>query len=69
MLKNKNSIYAPLLVLLLVVASFFVGKLSTEVSQLKKGTVAQPTVQPQATGTQQPSNPAVTMDVIALFVS
>jgi protein-disulfide isomerase len=38
MLKNKNSLYAPILVVLLVVASFFVGRLSAQVSALKGGT-------------------------------
>ena len=38
MFKNKNSLYAPLLVVLLVVASFFVGRLSAQVSALKGGT-------------------------------
>lgn len=37
MFKDKNSLYAPLLVLLLVVASFFVGRLSAQVSSLKGG--------------------------------
>ena len=35
MLKNKNSLYAPVLVLLLVVASFLVGRLSAQVSTMK----------------------------------
>ena len=38
MLKDKNSLYAPILVLLLVVASFYVGRLSAQVSALKGGT-------------------------------
>ena len=40
MLKNKNILYAPILVVLLVVASFFVGRLSAQVSALKGGTAA-----------------------------
>jgi protein-disulfide isomerase len=40
MFKNKNSLYAPILVVLLVVASFFVGRLSAQVSALKGGTAA-----------------------------
>lgn len=38
MFKDKNSLYAPVLVLLLVVASFFVGRLSSKVSQLESNT-------------------------------
>jgi protein-disulfide isomerase len=38
MFKNKNSLYAPILVVLLVVAAFFVGRLSAQVSALKGGT-------------------------------
>lgn len=37
MIKDKTSLYAPILVLLLVVASFFVGRLSAQVSSLKNG--------------------------------
>lgn len=33
MLKDKNSLYAPILVLLLLVATFFVGRLSAQVEQ------------------------------------
>jgi len=38
MFKDKNSLYAPVLVLLLVAASFFIGRLSSKVSQLEGGT-------------------------------
>lgn len=38
MLKNKNSLYAPVLVVLLVAASFYIGRLSAQVSALKGGT-------------------------------
>lgn len=38
MLKDKNSLYGPVLVLLLVVASFFVGRLSAQISVLKGST-------------------------------
>lgn len=38
MFKNKNSLYAPILVVLLLVATFFVGRLSAQVSSLKGGT-------------------------------
>ncbi len=37
MFKNKNSLYAPILVVLLLVATFFVGRLSAQVSSLKGG--------------------------------
>jgi len=37
MLKDKNSLYAPILVLLLVVSSFFVGRLSAQISTMKEG--------------------------------
>jgi protein-disulfide isomerase len=37
MVKNKSSLYAPVLVLLLVVASFYIGRLSAQVSALKGG--------------------------------
>jgi len=37
MSKNKNSLYAPVLVVLLLVATFFVGRLSAQVSTLKGG--------------------------------
>jgi protein-disulfide isomerase len=37
MLKDKSSLYAPILVLLLVVASFYIGRLSAQVSSLKGG--------------------------------
>lgn len=38
MFKNKSSLYAPVLVFLLLVATFFVGRLSAQVSSLKDGT-------------------------------
>lgn len=38
MFKNKSSLYAPVLVFLLLVATFFVGRLSAQVSSLKGGT-------------------------------
>lgn len=37
MVKNKSSLYTPILVVLLIVASFYVGRLSAEVSALKGG--------------------------------
>lgn len=40
MSKDKSSLYAPILVLLLIVASFYVGRLSAQVSALKGGTTA-----------------------------
>lgn len=38
MFKDNNSVYAPILVFLLVVASFFVGRLSAQVNQTKTET-------------------------------
>lgn len=38
MLKDKSSLYAPIMVLLLVAASFYIGRLSAQVSALKGGT-------------------------------
>ncbi len=38
MFKNKSSLYAPALVVLLLIATFFVGRLSAQVSSLKGGT-------------------------------
>lgn len=54
MLKNKNSLYAPILVVLLVVASFFVGRLSAQVSALKggSGTGTNAAVTPTPTGSK-----------------
>lgn len=58
MLKNKNSVYAPVLVLLLLVATFFVGRLSAQVESMKDGKVAAGTVDngtapaPQAVGAE-----------------
>lgn len=37
MLKNKSSLYAPILVVLLVAASFYIGRLSAQVSTLRNG--------------------------------
>lgn len=51
MLKDKNSLYAPILVLALLVASFFVGRLSAQVAQMKDGTEVagtKPTTSPTA---------------------
>lgn len=60
---------APLMVLLLVVAAFFIGRLSAQVDALKNGSAAaQPAAQQQVAGAQQPGTPNVTMDQIkALF--
>ncbi len=38
MFKDKSSLYAPIMVLLLVAASFYIGRLSAQVSALKNGT-------------------------------
>ena len=38
--KNKDSFFLPVLVLLLVVAAFFIGRLSAQVSTLKEGGTA-----------------------------
>ncbi|KKT35169.1 MAG: DSBA oxidoreductase family protein [Candidatus Collierbacteria bacterium GW2011_GWF2_44_15] len=54
----------PLLVLLLVGAAFFIGRLSAQVETLKNGntTAAQP--QAQVAGQQQPQTPTVSIDQI-----
>ncbi len=51
--RDFSAMYAPVLVVLLIVASFFLGRLSLEVSNLKAGKNAAP-VAPTAAGTQQP---------------
>lgn len=64
MLKDKNSLYAPVLVVLLIVASFFIGRLSARVDALKTATT-QPAQQ-----ADQAEDTAVTAsltDVKALF--
>jgi len=50
--KNTLNVYTPILVLLLVAATFFVGRLSAQVEGLKSGTTA-------GTPTAQPTNGAV----------
>ncbi len=50
--RDLTAFYNPIMVVLLVVGSFFLGRLSLEVSNLKKG-AAVPTA-PTAAGTQQP---------------
>ncbi|HOX96565.1 MAG TPA: thioredoxin domain-containing protein [Candidatus Woesebacteria bacterium] len=57
MIKDKNSIYAPILVFLLVVASFFVGRLSSQVSQMKDG---------KGTGTETTATPTTTESKISV---
>lgn len=37
MVKGKNSVYAPILVIMLVIASFSVGRLSVQVKTVKDG--------------------------------
>lgn len=64
MVKNKNSLYAPVLVVLLVAASFYIGRLSAQVSALKGGSTAAPAVQQPTAGQQQPTNPTVSMETI-----
>lgn len=65
MAKNKNSFYAPILVVLLVASAFYIGRLSAQVSALKSGATA-PVVQQQPAGTQQqqPAKPTVSMETI-----
>jgi protein-disulfide isomerase len=62
--KNSGltSIYTPVLVLLLIVASFFVGRLSSQVSALKNAAPA-PVVQ-GVNDPQQPATPTVSLDLI-----
>lgn len=60
MLKNKSSLYVPVLVVLLVAASFYVGRLSAQVSTLKSGTL--PGIGKAAvTVTPTPSGSKITM--------
>ena len=58
-IKNNS---APLMVLLLIAAAFFIGRLSAQVESLKNGAATQPTQ--QAAGDQQPAKPTVSMDTI-----
>jgi len=65
MLKIKNSHYVPALVVLLVVASFYIGRLSAQVSALKGGSGGiQPVAQQPADTQQQPTDPTVSEDII-----
>ncbi len=57
--KKLSEYYVPVLVLLLLVASFFVGRLSAQVEALKKGNTTAAIVAPTA---QQPTQPTVTQD-------
>ena len=56
--RDLNSLYAPVMVALLVVAFFFLGRLSLEVSNLKSAknvpTAGNPTAQQQAVAPQRP---------------
>lgn len=60
MIKDKNTVYAPVLVFLLVVASFFVGRLSAQVSQMKNGGTA------AGTGAKVTVTPSTTESPIAV---
>lgn len=64
MIKNKTSLYTPILVVVLFVASFYVGRLSAQVESLKGGGGTQPVAQQPADTQQQPTNPAVSEDII-----
>jgi len=55
--RDLTSIYSPLLVVLLVVASFFLGRLSLEVSNLKKGKTQVPVAAEPGTAQQEPQRP------------
>jgi protein-disulfide isomerase len=59
--KNLTEYYVPVLVLLLLVASFFIGRLSAQVEALKKGVGTAPAVVPTA---QQPTQPTVTQEQV-----
>lgn len=56
--------YAPILVLLLLVASFFVGRLSAQVDYLKNGVPSQAAVQPAQQQQQAAAKPNITLDTI-----
>lgn len=58
MVKNKSSLYAPILVVLLIAASFYVGRLSAQVSALKGGT---PTGSDKAAVTPTPTGSKITV--------
>lgn len=65
MVKDKNSVYAPIMVVLLIVASFFIGRLSAKLDAAK--TVA---TQPTAAQPQQPAgttDKATIEDIKGLF--
>jgi len=62
--QNLSSAYTPLMVLLLIVGAFFLGRLSLEVANLKGGKVATPT--PVANGEQQQAAPTRKLDVPSL---
>lgn len=61
--RDFSAMYSPLLVVLLIVASFFLGRLSLEVSNLKAGKNVAPA--PTAAGTQQAA-PTRKLDVPSL---
>lgn len=68
-LSLKNTSYIPVLMVLLLVASFFLGRLTSQVEYLKKGATTETVGQavPQA-APQQPQAPTITLDAIkALF--
>lgn len=60
--KNLSEHYIPVLVLLLLVASFFIGRLSAQVEALKKGVVVQQAAAPAAPAAQAAAQPTVTQD-------
>lgn len=65
MVKDKNSLYAPIMVVLLIVASFFIGRLSAKLDAAKTVEI-QPTVaQPQQAG-DTPAKASLA-DIKALF--
>lgn len=64
MFKNKNSLYAPVLVVLLVVASFFVGRLSAQVSALKGST---PSGTEKAAVTPAPTESKISVDALKIM--
>lgn len=62
--RDFSSMYAPVLVVLLIVASFFLGRLSLEVSNLRAGKNVAPL--PTAPGNQQAVAPERKLDVPSL---